>query len=232
MDIISSILNSHGIELFSAVDFSDKYILYPEKFDRTITKYGLSDIRTVIIYAVPYYTGLKTNVSAYAAAGDYHKLLGELNAGIIGDLSRNFPCSVFAGMADNSPLNELKIAESANIGSRGDNGIMLTRRYSSFVFLSTIVTDMIIDHEILPAENNSNGQQMASAPSQKNSGKRNGTTSDAPASAKQIKFLLDLARQYNVSPDQIKAKFNVPALESLTKTQCSRAIDELSGKAA
>ena len=63
-------------------------------------------------------------------------------------------------------------------------------------------------------------------------GKKNGTTSDAPASPKQVKYLLDLARQYGVSPDQIKAKFNVPALESLTKTQCSRAIDELSGKAA
>ena len=63
-------------------------------------------------------------------------------------------------------------------------------------------------------------------------GKKNGTTSDAPASPKQVKYLLDLARQYGVSPDQIKSKFNVPALESLTKTQCSRAIDELSGKAA
>ena len=63
-------------------------------------------------------------------------------------------------------------------------------------------------------------------------GKKNGTASDAPASPKQVKYLLDLARQYGVSPDQIKAKFNVPALESLTKTQCSRAIDELGGKAA
>ena len=63
-------------------------------------------------------------------------------------------------------------------------------------------------------------------------GKKNGTTSDAPASPKQVKYLLDLARQYGVSPDQIKAKFNVPSLESMTKTQCSRAIDELSGKAA
>jgi len=62
--------------------------------------------------------------------------------------------------------------------------------------------------------------------------KKTGTISDAPASPKQIKFLLDLARQYGISPDQIKSKFNVPALESLTKTQCSRAIDELSGKAA
>jgi len=61
---------------------------------------------------------------------------------------------------------------------------------------------------------------------------KNGKTADAPASPKQIKYLLDLARQFGVSPDQLKARFNVPALESLTKTQCSRAIDELSGKAA
>ena len=74
-----------------------------------------------------------------------------------------------------------------------------------------------------------NAPQNASKPAY---GKKNGTTSDAPASPKQVKYLLDLARQYGVSPDQIKAKFNVPALESMTKTQCSRAIDELSGKAA
>ena len=57
-------------------------------------------------------------------------------------------------------------------------------------------------------------------------------TTDAPASPKQIKFLLDLARQNGYSPEQIKAKFNVPAIESMTKTQCSRAIDELNRKAA
>ena len=85
----------------------------------------------------------------------------------------------------------------------------------------------------LPMENAQNSQQVASAQQNKNGyGKKNGTTSDAPASPKQVKYLLDLARQYGVSPDQIKSKFNVPALESLTKTQCSRAIDELSGKAA
>ena len=55
---------------------------------------------------------------------------------------------------------------------------------------------------------------------------------DAPASPKQIKFLLDLARQNGYSPEQIKAKLNVPAIESMTKTQCSRAIDELNRKAA
>ena len=63
-------------------------------------------------------------------------------------------------------------------------------------------------------------------------GKKNGTTSDAPASPKQIKFLLDLARQNGYTVDQLKAKFNVSQLEDLSRTQCSRAIDTLNGKAA
>ena len=88
---------------------------------------------------------------------------------------------------------------------------------------------------LLPTENASNNSQMPPVQPQQNKtayGKRNGTNSDAPASPKQVKYLLDLARQYGVSPDQIKARFNVPSVESLSKTQCSRAIDELSGKAA
>ena len=55
---------------------------------------------------------------------------------------------------------------------------------------------------------------------------------DSPASPKQIKFLLDLARQNGYTVEQLKAKFNVAALEDLSRTQCSRAIDALNGKAA
>lgn len=63
-------------------------------------------------------------------------------------------------------------------------------------------------------------------------GKRNGTNSDAPASPKQIKYLLDIAQQIGYTPDQLKARFNVSELEDLTKSQCSKAIDFLNGKAA
>jgi LPS O-antigen subunit length determinant protein (WzzB/FepE family) len=55
---------------------------------------------------------------------------------------------------------------------------------------------------------------------------------DSPASPKQIKFLLDLARQSGYTIEQLKARFNVSALEDLSRTQCSRAIDLLNGKAA
>ena len=61
---------------------------------------------------------------------------------------------------------------------------------------------------------------------------KNSKISDAFASAKQIKFLLDLAKQNGYTAEQLKVKYNVPALENLTRTQCSRAIDELNGKAA
>ena len=63
-------------------------------------------------------------------------------------------------------------------------------------------------------------------------GKKNSMASDAPASPKQIKFLLDLARQNGYTVDQLKSRFNVSALEDLSRTQCSRAIDTLNGKAA
>ena len=55
---------------------------------------------------------------------------------------------------------------------------------------------------------------------------------DTAASPKQIKFLLDLARQNGYTVEQLKARFNVSALEDLSRTQCSRAIDQLNGKAA
>ena len=55
---------------------------------------------------------------------------------------------------------------------------------------------------------------------------------DAAASPKQIKYLLDLARIHNVTPQQILTRFKVNALEELTRNQCSLAIDEFNGKAA
>ena len=61
---------------------------------------------------------------------------------------------------------------------------------------------------------------------------KNGKPSDTPASPKQIKFLLDLAKQNGYTAEQIKARFNVSALEDLSKVQCSKAIDVLNGKAA
>ena len=78
--------------------------------------------------------------------------------------------------------------------------------------------------ENAPQNGPKNGSQGYPPAGQKNT--------DGPASPKQIKFLLDLARTNGVTPEQIKARYRVNSLEELTRTQCSKAIDELSGKAA
>lgn len=47
-----------------------------------------------------------------------------------------------------------------------------------------------------------------------------------PASPKQIRYLLDLARMRGVSPQQIAAKFKVESIQKLTRQQCSEQINE------
>ena len=82
----------------------------------------------------------------------------------------------------------------------------------------------MISRENTPQNGSKNGNQGYPSGAAKNA--------DVPASPKQIKFLLDLARTNGVTPEQIKARYRVNALEELPRTQCSKAINELNGKAA
>ena len=47
-----------------------------------------------------------------------------------------------------------------------------------------------------------------------------------PASPKQIRYLLDLARMRGITPQQIAAKFNVADVQQLSRQQCSSQINE------
>ena len=53
-----------------------------------------------------------------------------------------------------------------------------------------------------------------------------GRQNDVPASSKQLSYLLDLARQRGITPQQIAARFQVPDIQHLTRQQCSDQIDE------
>ena len=89
------------------------------------------------------------------------------------------------------------------------------------------------NHEDSAPRNNQNQsrQEYRSGGSKYGKGKSQ-SPDDATASPKQIKYLLDLARNNDVTPQQILARFKVNTLEELTRNQCSLAIDEFNGKAA
>ena len=89
------------------------------------------------------------------------------------------------------------------------------------------------EHEGSAPQNPQNQSRQGYRSAASNYGKGKGQSQDdAAASPKQIKYLLDLARNNGVTPQQILTRFKVNALEDLTRNQCSLAIDEFNGKAA
>ena len=53
-----------------------------------------------------------------------------------------------------------------------------------------------------------------------------GSDNAAPASPKQISYLLSLASRRGITPQQIAAQNNVSAIDQLTKRQCSALIEQ------
>ena len=75
---------------------------------------------------------------------------------------------------------------------------------------------------------NTPSQHGDNAPKNNHNQQGQGST---PASPKQIKFILDLARNKGITPAQIAAQYGVASVEQLTKTQCSNIINNWRGAA-
>ncbi len=104
--------------------------------------------KSVFIGIVPYYTQYceaPHTVSAYALAHDYHKLLFEICNKAIEEFKAIYPESHFAGFADHSPINEKLAAAKSGLGIIGDHSLLITEKYSSFVFLFEIISDLKFD---------------------------------------------------------------------------------------
>ena len=54
------------------------------------------------------------------------------------------PSHTFVAGADNSPVPELAAAELAGVGCRGRHGLRIVPPYGSYVFLGTILTDLVL----------------------------------------------------------------------------------------
>lgn len=110
--------------------------------------------KTVIMCAFPYKVkdNPPKNISRYAAVPDYHTVCGKMLERATAELRKAFPNNQFEYFLDNSPIPEVATAVSAGLGVKGDNGLILTKRWGSFVFLGEIVTDLEVECENLYAE--------------------------------------------------------------------------------
>ncbi len=102
--------------------------------------------KTVIMAAFPYRVKKEKpqNISRYAAVADYHTVCGNYLKAAVAALKAQFPENRFESFVDNSPIPEVYAASAAGLGVVGDNGLLITPRYGSYVFLGAIVTDMDI----------------------------------------------------------------------------------------
>ncbi len=143
---ISELLLAKHIDCFGFLPLSACQINKPYLLDKADIKDG-----TVILFAMPYYTPMcdgEKNISAYAVAKDYHLYFKELTDELLAILKTQFPNHRFAAFADHSPIDERTTASMAGLGVIGENGLLITEKYSSYIFIGEIITDAILDCRI------------------------------------------------------------------------------------
>lgn len=148
-DFFSELFKKHNVFLVSAIGLKDCTVTRQHKLD----KVGFTDTDqlSAVIFAVPYLSpSRERNISAYAVSRDYHIYFQSLFSEIIPILKERFPENRFAGFADDSPIDERLAAARAGLGILGDNGMLITEKYSSYVFLGEIITDLPLDTKALP----------------------------------------------------------------------------------
>lgn len=141
--ILSHLGRALGVPL-GAIPMSSCKITKPHLLKRA----GLASASqgTALLFAVPYVVARdaydpQRNLSLYAVPRDYHGYFQELEKSLLPSLTEAFPEYHFALFSDHSPIAEVNAAASCGLGMIGMNGLLMTKKYGSFVFLGEIITD-------------------------------------------------------------------------------------------
>lgn len=100
--------------------------------------------KSIIMVAFPYKVKEEApkNISRYAAVPDYHEVCGKMLKKATELLAAEYPKNQFEYFIDNSPIPEVAAANVGGLGVLGNNGLLIHKKYGSFVFLGEIVTDL------------------------------------------------------------------------------------------
>ena len=131
---IKEFLDREGIDTFSAIKAENLCVIN----ERIMPE----NAKSAVLFFIPYYTGEHEdrNVSLYSVSPDYHLYVKELSSRFEGD-----GVHYFKFFADTSPINERAAAIDANLGFVGQNGLIISEKYGSFVFIGTLLTDAEFD---------------------------------------------------------------------------------------
>ena len=141
VDFFRNFFEQEKIGLYGFLSLDDCKIIRPYLLERCSITGG-----TAVVFAVPYYSPAaqneKRNVSLYAVPRDYHLYFKELSQRFLAAAKKEFPLSKFGFFSDHSPIDEVNAAAKTGLGIIGQNHLLITEEYSSFIFLGEIVTDL------------------------------------------------------------------------------------------
>ncbi len=137
------IFGAEGIEYVGVLPISECKLLRPY----LLKKSEISENGSAVIIAAPYYfrDEEKSNISLYAVPCDYHKYFSELFERALPLFEAAFSGHTFSGFADHSPIDERDAAAKCGLGVIGKNHMLITEKYSSFVFLGAVFTDIVTE---------------------------------------------------------------------------------------
>lgn len=135
---MKNVFENEGIVCWGILPFSSCECRRPDIIERK----GISacEIKSAVVFLVPYYVNDgEGNISLYARSGDYHAYCDALFARILPLLEEKYG-ERFFGFADKSPIEENIAAAKAGLGVIGDNYMLISETYGSFVFLAEILS--------------------------------------------------------------------------------------------
>lgn len=139
---MKEILKNHGIYHYGSVSF---------QHINTFNTRSLSKIpenkKSVLVIIFPYYSKIafSGNISGYCSVPDYHIVVSQQLKSIISCLEKKYPNEAFVPFVDASPIDEVDAAVKAGLGVRGQNSLLITQDFGSFVFIGEIVTSLALD---------------------------------------------------------------------------------------
>ena len=135
-ETIKNFFARENIDSFSAIK-SDNLSVINERIRP-------ENVESAVMFLIPYCTGKheNRNISRYAVSRDYHLYVKELSSRFEGDNEHYFKF-----FADTSPINERDAALKSGLGIKGKNGLLISEKYGSFVFIGTLLTDAVFDEE-------------------------------------------------------------------------------------
>lgn len=129
----------HGVELFAVIPLSKCKVIK----EYLLTKNGFDNNANVIMMLFPYRSkAFPKNLSVYASVKDYHAYVEKLASESEKYIKERHPNALFKMFSDHSPIDEVHAACVSGLGFIGDNGLLINKKYSSFVFLGECVTSL------------------------------------------------------------------------------------------